>query len=179
MNRKIDRKQLTAGKRPAQPLSPLAFAVALAAVLAWPGSAALASDKAGIADHGTRLKTNSGRAAGVVPSDVNGDGRADRTAGTPIQGTPIGLEGDPGSLKLSATTDRNGAFQFAGLPAGKYRLVLSGGPAESVTVGANGTITGNVVGSGTGQSGAARVFRITNVRGNATAAAGTGVNRSR
>ncbi len=50
---------------------------------------------------------------------------AQSTAGTPIHGIPVGLEGDPGSIIIArATTDVNGKFACK-LPEGKYRLMLS------------------------------------------------------
>jgi len=45
--------------------------------------------------------------------------------GEPIVKIPIGLEGDPGSVIVARTqTDAKGKFEFRGLKAGKYRLVL-------------------------------------------------------
>lgn len=67
------------------------------------------------------------------------------TPGTPIQGTPIGLEGDPGSIKVSTTTDEHGAFNFTKLPAGKYKLTLPGLPSQSLTVRADGIVGGVVL----------------------------------
>ena len=64
--------------------------------------------------------------------------------GTPIQGTSVGLEGDPGSIKVSAKTDSTGAFKFDNLPAGKYKLTLAGLPSQSITVAAGGGIKGIV-----------------------------------
>jgi len=65
--------------------------------------------------------------------------------GTPISDTPIGLEGDPGSIKVSTTTGPDGAYQFTGLPAGKYKVTLPGLPAKSITIGADGKTGGKVV----------------------------------
>lgn len=70
--------------------------------------------------------------------------------GEPIVKIPIGLEGDPGSIKVSAKTDKNGAFNFTKLPAGKYKLTIAGQPPQSITVGANRTITGTLTGNGDG-----------------------------
>lgn len=64
------------------------------------------------------------------------------TPGTPIQGIPVGLEGDPGSVKVSTKTDKNGAFNFTKLPAGKYKLTLPGLSPQSVIVGEKGNIGG-------------------------------------
>lgn len=79
--------------------------------------------------------------------------------GDPIAFIPVGLEGDPGSVVVATTkTDANGKFEFMGVKAGKYRLVVQAaeGAGKQTTV----------------ESGAAlelqRVFRITNVRANAT-----------
>lgn len=79
--------------------------------------------------------------------------------GEPIAFIPVGLEGDPGSVVVATTkTDANGKFEFMGVKAGKYRLVVQAaeGAGKQTTV----------------ESGAAlelqRVFRITNVRANAT-----------
>ena len=64
--------------------------------------------------------------------------------GPPIQGTSVGLEGDPGSIKVSANTDSTGVFNFGKLPAGKYKLTLAGLPPQSITVAADGGIKGIV-----------------------------------
>ena len=48
-----------------------------------------------------------------------------RTVGTPISDTPVGLEGDPGSIAVaSLVTDANGSFAIK-LKEGKYNLILS------------------------------------------------------
>lgn len=49
----------------------------------------------------------------------------DRTAGTPIQGTPIGLEGDPGSIIAYTSTDVDGKYIFSNLPAGCYKIYVN------------------------------------------------------
>lgn len=49
----------------------------------------------------------------------------DRTAGTPIQGTPIGLEGDPGSIVAYTNTDVDGKYTFNDLPAGCYKIYVN------------------------------------------------------
>ncbi|MCX6175582.1 MAG: hypothetical protein NTZ27_12585, partial [Ignavibacteriales bacterium] len=50
---------------------------------------------------------------------------AQNTIGEPINGVPIGLEGDPGSIIIArATTDVDGKFS-CDLPVGKYKLKLS------------------------------------------------------
>ena len=47
-----------------------------------------------------------------------------KTAGTPIQGTPIGLEGDPGSISIfSGKTDAKGQVSTK-VEKGKYKLIL-------------------------------------------------------
>lgn len=64
----------------------------------------------------------------------------------PIQGIPVGLEGDPGSIKVSTLTDKNGAFLFSKLPAGNYKLtLLPRGLTTSVSVGPNGIFGGKVM----------------------------------
>lgn len=46
------------------------------------------------------------------------------TVGSPLQGIPVGLEGDPGSIIVATTkTDAEGKFEFKNLKAGNYRLV--------------------------------------------------------
>ena len=72
--------------------------------------------------------------------------------GEPIAGIPVGLEGDPGSIKVSTKTDANGAYNFTKLPAGKYKVLLDGQPPQSVTVGADGAIGGNVVSGSDGKA---------------------------
>ncbi|MES2285991.1 MAG: SBBP repeat-containing protein [Bacteroidota bacterium] len=49
----------------------------------------------------------------------------DRTAGTPIQGTPIGLEGDPGSIIAYTSTDVDGKYTFNNLRAGCYKIYVN------------------------------------------------------
>lgn len=67
-------------------------------------------------------------------------------AGDPIQGIPIGLEGDPEGMRIGTTrTDEHGAFRFDKLPAGKYRLVMAGQPDRSIGVGADGIAGGKVM----------------------------------
>ncbi len=60
----------------------------------------------------------------------------------PIPGIPVGLEGDPGSIKASATTDANGNYNFTNLPAGKYKLSIPDQPTKFVIVGADGKLSG-------------------------------------
>lgn len=97
--------------------------------------------KPGISDQGAASNLSS---YGTAPPP-KGDGQLPgKKAGDPIPGIPIGLEGDPGSIKVSSTTtDANGAFHFSKVPAGKYKLIFPDGqPARSITVGAKGSITG-------------------------------------
>lgn len=70
---------------------------------------------------------------------------AAETAGTPIQGTPIGLEGDPGSIKVSTKADANGSFSFNGLPPGKYKLCIADQPCKSLVVGNEKAVKGQVL----------------------------------
>ncbi len=102
---------------------------------------------------------------------------APATGSGPIQGTDVGLEGDPGSIIVSTTkTDAEGKFEFHGLKAGKYRLVLLPSDSKTAQAGAstnlpqaaarNAPLPGGTPTEGT-QPGA-RVFRIVNVRGNAS-----------
>lgn len=53
------------------------------------------------------------------------------TPGTPIQGTPIGLEGDPGSIAEPARTDARGEAVFAVGP-GRYSVFLTNPTAPAV-----------------------------------------------
>lgn len=66
-------------------------------------------------------------------------------AGDPIPGKDVGLESDPGSIKVSAKTDSTGAFNFDKLPAGRYKLTLPGLPPQSITVAADGNAGGRVM----------------------------------
>jgi hypothetical protein len=43
--------------------------------------------------------------------------------GTPVSGADVMIDG-PGGLKRTAVTDEDGAYQFAGLPAGEFRIVV-------------------------------------------------------
>lgn len=49
---------------------------------------------------------------------------AQTTPGTPIQGIPIGLEGDPGSIVVPRTSDRLGNVVFTGLAPGRYSVLV-------------------------------------------------------
>lgn len=49
---------------------------------------------------------------------------AQATPGTPIQGIPIGLEGDPGSIVVPRTSDRLGNVVFTGLGPGRYSVFV-------------------------------------------------------
>lgn len=58
----------------------------------------------------------------------------------------VSLEGDLGNVVTkTATTDDKGQFTFANLTAGNYKLTVQGQPPKSITVGTDGTISGNVV----------------------------------
>lgn len=83
----------------------------------------------------TQAKTSSTDGVGELPG---------KTA-KPLQGTPVGLEGDPGSVKVSTTTGADGTFHFDKLPPGKYKLTLPGLPSQSITVGADGIAGGKVM----------------------------------
>ncbi|MHB1052345.1 MAG: carboxypeptidase-like regulatory domain-containing protein [Thiobacillus sp.] len=78
----------------------------------------------------------------IVAAPKGGDGKLPGKTVKPLSGIPVGLEGDPGSIKVSAQTDSTGAFHFDKLPAGKYKLTLPGLPSQSLTVGEKGTISG-------------------------------------
>lgn len=50
----------------------------------------------------------------------------DRTPGTPIQGTPIGLDHDPGgNMVAHATTDNYGYYEFKHVPSGDYTIYVN------------------------------------------------------
>ena len=83
---------------------------------------------------------------GTAPRPPKDGGKTPGLAGTPISGTPVGLDHDPGGERISTTTtDEHGAFHFANLPAGKYKLTLPGQSARSVRVDADGIAGGNVM----------------------------------
>lgn len=64
---------------------------------------------------------------------------------TPISGMDVGLEGDPGSVRVSVKTDKGGAFSFSNLPEGTYKLKLPGLPDRSLTVGPDGNVGGKLI----------------------------------
>lgn len=68
--------------------------------------------------------------------------------GDPIPGVGVGLEGDPEGVKITTKTDKTGAYQFTGLPAGKYKLIFPGLPAKSITIGTDGKTGGKVLRDG-------------------------------
>ena len=69
-------------------------------------------------------------------------------AGDPVPGTSVGLDHDPGGPISTTKTDANGAYQFTGLPAGKYKLTFPGLPAKSITIGTDGQTGGKVLRDG-------------------------------
>ncbi len=75
----------------------------------------------------------------------SGDKELPGIQGEPIVKIPIGLEGDPGSVKVSTTTGADGSFHFDKLPAGKYKLTLPGLSPQSLTVGGEGIAGGKVM----------------------------------
>ena len=118
-------------------------ALFLGLVLALPGAPTLAVEKP---------------SPGIEPSitkDYFANLSGSKSAGTPLQGIPVGLEGDPGSIKVSAKTDSTGAFKFDKLPAGKYKLTLAGQLPQSITVGADGIAAGKMT---RGNDGSINIF---------------------
>lgn len=99
----------------------------------------------GPGDARIRVSADVSTLRGTAPPPKGGDDKLPGIAGDPIQGTSVGLEGDPGSIKVSAKTDKTGAFHFDKLPAGKYKLKLDGLPSQSLTVGADGIADGKVM----------------------------------
>lgn len=65
-----------------------------------------------------RLKT--------VGNSGNGSPSPQETAGTPIQGTPVGLDHDPEGMVTSVKTNGRGVFSMGKLAPGRYILKLSG-----------------------------------------------------
>ncbi|UUZ77031.1 carboxypeptidase regulatory-like domain-containing protein [Polaromonas sp. P1(28)-13] len=84
--------------------------------------------------------------ATVAP--VNPTNNPPGVAGDPVPGTSVGLDHDPGGPISTTKTDGNGAYQFTGLPAGKYKLTFPGLPAKSITIGTNGKTGGKVLRDG-------------------------------
>lgn len=106
----------------------------------------------------------SDRGIGVAVGDFDGDGRSMccpasgehfprdilGIAGNPFVDLPIRLESDPGNIKVSANTDRTGAFHFGKLPAGKYKVILPNLQSQSLTVASDGIASGKVTRSNDG-----------------------------
>jgi hypothetical protein len=108
-----------------------------------PISTSRSNKKAGIADQGSSGGLRSYRTA--LPSN-DGDKTPPGLAGTPIQGTEVGLDHDPGGDSIrSVRTDSHGVYQFSRLTPGKYTLSVAGQPSRSVTVGADGAIRGKLL----------------------------------
>lgn len=106
---------------------------------------------------GARMSANEASANGALKnaSTLPGeDGKLPGTA-TPAAGIPVGLEGGPGSVRVSARTDEHGAFDFAKLPAGKYKLVIDGQASRSVSVGEEGKVGGQLM---RGSDGSVSIF---------------------
>lgn len=65
------------------------------------------------------------------------------TAGTPIVGVPVGLDHDPGGIKIqNATTDKAGKFSFK-LEEGMYNLNLSYAQVAKILSGTNKNYAAN------------------------------------
>lgn len=104
------------------------------------------TQKPGISDQGA--------AGGLIayaaaPPPKDGADKLPGVVGDPIPGVDVKLGKDPGGgIVASAPTGVDGAYQFTGLPAGKYKLILPGLPAKSITVGADGKTRGKVLRDG-------------------------------
>ncbi|MDI1282198.1 hypothetical protein [Brevundimonas sp.] len=60
----------------------------------------------------------------IVAALLLGASVAHAEPGTPIQGIPVGLEGDPGSIVAPRVTDREGNVVFADLAPGRYAVFI-------------------------------------------------------
>ncbi|MDP1632752.1 MAG: hypothetical protein Q8L66_15155 [Caulobacter sp.] len=67
------------------------------------------------------------------------------TVGTPIQGIPVGLEGDPGSIRVAESqTDAKGEVVFSNLKAGKYAIVILDGDRPKATISQSGATVATI-----------------------------------
>lgn len=76
------------------------------------------------------------------------------SVGSSLKNLDIALASESGGHKFTAKTDEKGAFNFTKLPAGKYTIFTSGStpqPARLVTIGADGTFSGNLARSAGGE----------------------------
>lgn len=72
----------------------------------------------------------------------------------PIPGVDVKLGKNPGgSIVATTTTGANGSYKFTGLSAGKYDLSVGGKLIKTITVGFNGTISGQMSISDQAQAG--------------------------
>jgi|GEM_PF-1598468 len=79
-------------------------------------------DTANIMMRGYPTLTGDASLSGLI---LEGDGY-DRTAGTPIQGTEVGLDHDPGgSIMAHTTTGSDGKYTFNNIPAGCYKIYIN------------------------------------------------------
>ncbi len=62
----------------------------------------------------------------------------------PVPGVDIVVRKNPGGIPVSATTDSGGTYKFIGLAPGEYELFVGDQRVQTITVGANRTITGLV-----------------------------------
>lgn len=60
----------------------------------------------------------------IVAALLLGASVAHAEPGTPIQGIPVGLEGEPGSIVAPRVTDREGNVVFADLAPGRYTVFV-------------------------------------------------------
>lgn len=98
--------------------------------------------------------SDQGAAGGLIayaaaPPPKDGADKLPGVVGEPIPGVDVKLGKDPGGgIVASAPTGVDGAYQFTGLPAGKYKLTFPGLPAKSITIGTDGKTGGKVLRDG-------------------------------
>jgi hypothetical protein len=78
----------------------------------------------------------------TAPPPKGGGDKLPGLTGDPIPGVDVKLGKIPGGIVASSKTDSQGNFHFDQLPAGNYELTLPGLSPQSVTVGANRSISG-------------------------------------
>ena len=94
----------------------------------------------------TNIRVNAPPGMAVAAPHSTGGNKEPSRMGDPIPGISVGLDHEPSDSQIiSVKTDKNGAFEFTKLPAGKYKVIVPGQSPQSITVGTEGAVSGKMV----------------------------------